>query len=70
MSAAIRPFSQPPWASSLAAMEQNSLNASSLLNISSKIALAEKIVAHLRWQIPCLAVGPAPGYRLITGCGR
>jgi hypothetical protein len=33
-SAAILPFSHPPWASPLAAMEQNKRNASSLLKIS------------------------------------
>src|SRR6266516_2894561 len=46
--AAIRPFSQPPWASSLAAMEQNSRNASSLSKISAKIVLAESIPDHPR----------------------
>src|SRR2546430_955126 len=41
--AAIRPFSPPPCASSLAAMEQKSRNASSLSNISAKIVWADSI---------------------------
>src|SRR5258708_3649104 len=61
--------SHPPWASPLAAMEQNSRNASSLSKISSKIVPAESITN------PLSAVTSAPqtiwhgGERLPPGCG-
>lgn len=43
--AAIRPFSQPPWASPLAAMEQKSWKALSSSTISWKRLRAESITA-------------------------
>ncbi|GGX37392.1 hypothetical protein GCM10010321_61640 [Streptomyces chartreusis] len=43
----MRAFSQPPWDSPLAAIEQNSRKESSLSRISWNRLLAESIVGHL-----------------------